>query len=77
MKLLRSLPPRFKVDVRIRPGTHASELAVNKQASLDDYFFENTVGLLTIKDFIFWRVDWNFVVTAHVKVVRIRFERVF
>ena len=33
MKLLRSLPPRFKVDVRIRPGTHASEIAVNKQVT--------------------------------------------
>jgi hypothetical protein len=46
VKLLRSLPPRFKVDVRIRPGTHASELAVNKQAAQDGHFFENTVGLL-------------------------------
>ncbi|KJE91707.1 hypothetical protein CAOG_02803 [Capsaspora owczarzaki ATCC 30864] len=39
VRLLRSLPDRFKVDVRIRPGTHASEAAgkckyswsVNKQ----------------------------------------------
>ncbi|XP_048752198.1 cytosolic iron-sulfur assembly component 2B-like [Ostrea edulis] len=31
VKLLRSLPPRFKVDVSITPGTHASEVAVNKQ----------------------------------------------
>ena len=31
VKLLRSLPPRFKVDVLIAPGTHASEAAVNKQ----------------------------------------------
>jgi len=31
VKLLRSLPMNFKVDVQIRPGTHASELAVNKQ----------------------------------------------
>lgn len=31
VKLLRSLPPRFKVDVKISPGTHASEEAVNKQ----------------------------------------------
>lgn len=31
VKLLRSLPPRFKVDVSITPGTHASEEAVNKQ----------------------------------------------
>jgi len=31
VKLLRSLPERFKVDVRIREGTHASEEAVNKQ----------------------------------------------
>jgi hypothetical protein len=34
VKLLRSLPSRFKVRVRINPGTHASETAVNKQ--LDD-----------------------------------------
>jgi hypothetical protein len=31
VKLLRSLPPRFKVTVRVTPGTHASEAAVNKQ----------------------------------------------
>lgn len=31
VKLLRSLPPRFKITVEITPGTHASEHAVNKQ----------------------------------------------
>ncbi|XP_008800062.1 protein AE7 [Phoenix dactylifera] len=31
VKLLRSLPSRYKVDVRIAPGTHATEAAVNKQ----------------------------------------------
>ena len=31
VKLLRALPPRFKVSVRITPGAHASEEAVNKQ----------------------------------------------
>ncbi|XP_046843557.1 cytosolic iron-sulfur assembly component 2B-like [Xenia sp. Carnegie-2017] len=31
VKLLRSLPERFKVDVAITPGSHASEHAVNKQ----------------------------------------------
>ena len=31
VKLLRSLPPRFKVDVNVTPGKHASEDAVNKQ----------------------------------------------
>lgn len=31
LKLLQSLPSRFKVDVRITPGTHASEHAINKQ----------------------------------------------
>ena len=31
VKLLRSLPPRFKVDVNVTPGTHAQESAVNKQ----------------------------------------------
>ena len=31
VRLLRALPGRFKVDIRICPGTHASEQAVNKQ----------------------------------------------
>lgn len=31
VKLLRALPSRFKVDVTITPGSHASEEAVNKQ----------------------------------------------
>lgn len=31
VKLLRSLPPRFKVVVKVAPGSHASEEAVNKQ----------------------------------------------
>lgn len=31
VKLLRSLPSRFKVTVEITPGTHDSESAVNKQ----------------------------------------------
>ena len=30
-QLARSLPPRFRCDVAIRAGTHASEAAVNKQ----------------------------------------------
>ena len=31
MKLLRSIPARFKVTIRVCPGTHNSEEAVNKQ----------------------------------------------
>jgi metal-sulfur cluster biosynthetic enzyme len=31
VKLDRSLPPRFKVKVRIEPGSHSSETAINKQ----------------------------------------------
>lgn len=31
VQLLRSLPPRFKVKVKISPGTHTSENAINKQ----------------------------------------------
>lgn len=31
VQLLRCLPPRFKVDIRVAPGSHASEAAVNKQ----------------------------------------------
>ncbi|KAN0075434.1 hypothetical protein V8E55_011457 [Tylopilus felleus] len=31
VRLLRSLPPRFKVDIRVKPGSHQSEVSVNKQ----------------------------------------------
>ena len=31
VKLLQSLPPRFKVDIFVYPGSHSSEHAVNKQ----------------------------------------------
>lgn len=31
VKLLRGLPSRFKVRVRVAPGSHASEEAINKQ----------------------------------------------
>lgn len=31
VKLMRSLPARYKVDIRVAPGTHATEAAVNKQ----------------------------------------------
>ncbi len=33
VKLLRSLPPRFKMTININPGTHASEASVNKQVA--------------------------------------------
>ena len=33
VRLLRSLPSRFKVDVEITPGSHVSADAVNKQLS--------------------------------------------
>jgi len=31
VKLIRSLPPRYKVDIRVAPGLHSTEAAVNKQ----------------------------------------------
>ncbi|XP_076449664.1 cytosolic iron-sulfur assembly component 2B-like [Babylonia areolata] len=31
VKLLRALPARFKVEVQLTPGSHASEEAINKQ----------------------------------------------
>ncbi|KAI7995398.1 Protein AE7 [Camellia lanceoleosa] len=31
VKLMRSLPMQYKVDIRVAPGTHATEAAVNKQ----------------------------------------------
>ncbi|KAF8080594.1 hypothetical protein N665_0933s0005 [Sinapis alba] len=30
VKLMQSLPVRYKVDIRVAPGTHATEAAVNK-----------------------------------------------
>jgi metal-sulfur cluster biosynthetic enzyme len=33
VKLLRSLPSRFKVTIKISPGSHQSEIAINKQLS--------------------------------------------
>ncbi|XP_068658815.1 protein AE7 [Aristolochia californica] len=31
VKLMRSLPSRYKVEVKVAPGSHATEAAVNKQ----------------------------------------------
>ena len=31
VKLIRSLPVRWKVNITIQPGTHATETAINKQ----------------------------------------------
>ncbi|KAI0831710.1 FAM96B protein [Trametes gibbosa] len=31
VRLLRSLPQRFKVDIKVKPGSHQSEHALNKQ----------------------------------------------
>ncbi|XP_022963988.1 protein AE7-like [Cucurbita moschata] len=31
VKLMRNLPSRYKVDIRVAPGSHATEAAVNKQ----------------------------------------------
>ncbi|KAJ4836931.1 hypothetical protein Tsubulata_022038 [Turnera subulata] len=31
IKLMRSLPSRYKVDIRVAPGSHVSEATVNKQ----------------------------------------------
>eukprot|EP00094_Tigriopus_californicus_P008578 TCALIF_08268-PA protein Name:"Similar to CG7949 MIP18 family protein CG7949 (Drosophila melanogaster)" AED:0.07 eAED:0.10 QI:0/0/0.5/1/1/1/2/3208/129 len=57
VKLLRSLPPRFKVRVSITPGSHASEVAVNKQladkervaAALENAHLLNVVNQCLIK----------------------------
>ncbi|CAK8684319.1 MIP18 family protein galla-2-like [Clavelina lepadiformis] len=58
VRLLRALPPRFKVEVEIAPGSHNSEKAVNKQladkervaAALENQHLLNVVNqCLTIK----------------------------
>ncbi|KAJ7516014.1 hypothetical protein O6H91_22G038700 [Diphasiastrum complanatum] len=30
VKLMQSLPPRFKIDIKVSPGSHASEVAANR-----------------------------------------------
>ena len=57
MKLARTLPKRFKVDVVIAPGTHSSERAVNKQLNDKERVaaaLEN-VNLLEKVDFVLQR----------------------
>ncbi|TRM59936.1 hypothetical protein BD626DRAFT_506906 [Schizophyllum amplum] len=51
VRLLRSLPSRFKVDIRVKPGSHQSEHTLNKQlndkervaAALENQALLNTV----------------------------------
>jgi len=31
VRLLQNLPPRYKVDIEVKPGSHQSEVALNKQ----------------------------------------------
>jgi hypothetical protein len=45
VKLMRSLPSRFKLSININPGTHASEKAVNKQ--LNDKVNKHTCCFFT------------------------------
>jgi metal-sulfur cluster biosynthetic enzyme len=53
VKLLRSLPRRFKVDVRITPGSHVSEAAINKQ--LQDK--ERVAAALGAQLFVMFRIE--------------------
>nr|BAN21029.1 conserved hypothetical protein [Riptortus pedestris] len=55
VQLLRSLPPRFKVKVKIAPGTHVSEQAINKQLADKERVaaaMENSTLLETINNCI-------------------------
>ncbi|KAF8232282.1 hypothetical protein L208DRAFT_1397464 [Tricholoma matsutake] len=52
VRLLRSLPDRFKVDIFLKPGSHQSELAVNKQLNDKERVaaaLENTVLVNTVE----------------------------
>ncbi len=49
VKLLRCLPSRFKVDVTIAPGTHASEAAINKQLADKVSYFLNLKSIYSSK----------------------------
>ncbi|CAL8148900.1 unnamed protein product [Orchesella dallaii] len=60
VQLMRSLPSRFKVDIAITPGSHASEIAINKQladkervaAALENsHLIEVVNQCLTMKDY--------------------------
>jgi len=52
VRLLRSLPDRFKVDIFVKPGSHQSEHAVNKQLNDKERVaaaLENPVLLETVE----------------------------
>ncbi|KAF9030783.1 FAM96B protein [Panaeolus papilionaceus] len=52
VRLLRSLPERFKVDIFVKPGSHQSEHAVNKQLNDKERVaaaLENSVLLDTVE----------------------------
>jgi len=52
VRLLRSLPDRFKVDIFVKPGSHQSEHAVNKQLNDKERVaaaLENSVLLETVE----------------------------
>lgn len=59
VQLLRALPPRFKVDIKITPGTHVAEVGVNKQladkervaAALENEYLANVINQCV------WRKD--------------------
>ena len=40
VKLLRSLPSRYKIDIRVAPGSHATEDALNKHDTKEKGFWE-------------------------------------
>jgi len=59
-QLMRSLPARFKVDVELTPGSHATESVINKQlgdkervaAALENSHLLGIINnCLTVKDF--------------------------
>lgn len=73
VRLLRVLPPRFKVEVQISPGTHQSEKAVNKQlldkervaAALENQSLIGVVNqCLTAKESAYGSTSWTILSTS-------------
>ncbi|KAJ4488563.1 hypothetical protein J3R30DRAFT_3654758 [Lentinula aciculospora] len=53
VRLIRSLPTRFKLDIVVKPGSHQSELAVNKQLNDKERVaaaLENPALVKTVED---------------------------
>jgi metal-sulfur cluster biosynthetic enzyme len=68
VKLIRSLPPRYKVDIRVAPGSHSTEAAVNKQLNDKERVaaaLENPNLLDMVEECLSPTFDWGLNISWH------------